>query len=245
MPVLFCSFIFSVLIFNFSFSQDHASTLYLIPGIGADGRIFRDLRFNNCDTVILNFIPLGKNESLPEYAGRMAAKIDTTKPFSILGVSFGGMIAIEISKFLKPEKIFLVSSAKTRSELPSHYRMACYFPFIKIFTGNFYKKMANLLRPVYEPESRKETALFRQMTNETDPKVMKRSVHCIVNWKNKEYPGNVIHLHGEMDHTLPIKKIKNPVEIKGGSHEMILLRAEEISRIINEELGNKTKIVKD
>lgn len=230
-----------ILLFLFSgnFFGQRTHTLYLIPGIGADGRIFKELKIENCDTVIIDFIVPEKNERLPEYAKRMAAKIDTTKPFSVLGVSFGGMIAVEISKFLKPEKIFLVSSAKTRNELPAHYRMAGYIPFDKLFTGNFFKKMGNLLRPVYEPESRRETAFFRQMTNDTDPRVMKRSLHCIVNWKNDKCPENVVHLHGEKDRTLPIKNIKNPVEIKDGSHEIILLRAEEISRIINKELGNK------
>lgn len=236
--LLFLSF-FPLFAFTNILSQDYSHILYLIPGIGADGRIFKELKIENCDTVIIDFIVPEKNESLPEYAKRMAAKIDTSGPFSLLGVSFGGMIAVEISKFLKPEKLFLVSSAKTRNELPAHYRMAGYIPFDKLFTGNFFKKMGNLLRPVYEPESRRETAFFRQMTNDTDARVMKRSIHCIVNWKNDKCPENVIHLHGEKDRTLPIKNIKNPVEIKDGSHEIIFLHAEEISRIINQELGNK------
>ena len=37
------------------------------------------------------------------YAKRMAGKINTEEEFGILGVSFGGLVAVEMSKILKPK----------------------------------------------------------------------------------------------------------------------------------------------
>jgi predicted phosphoribosyltransferase len=39
------------------------------------------------------------NDTLQSYAIQLSAQIDTPKPI-ILGVSFGGMIAIEIAKYI-------------------------------------------------------------------------------------------------------------------------------------------------
>lgn len=71
---------------NNFFGQDISHTVYLIPGIGSDGRIFRDLKIENCDTVIINFIIPEKNEILPDYAKRMVAKIFANWTFDVFSV---------------------------------------------------------------------------------------------------------------------------------------------------------------
>jgi esterase/lipase len=55
--------------------------------------------------------------TLQSYAIRLSAQIDTPKPI-ILGVSFGGMIAIEIAKYIGCQQVIIVSSAKTKYEIP-------------------------------------------------------------------------------------------------------------------------------
>ena len=96
-------------------------TLYLIPGQGADWRSYQFLDLADYDTVIIPHLIPHKNETLPEYAKRMSAAIDTTETFSLIGVSFGGMICVEISKFLNPHKVIIISSAKGKHELPFGY----------------------------------------------------------------------------------------------------------------------------
>jgi pimeloyl-ACP methyl ester carboxylesterase len=208
--------------------------IYLIPGQGADERLFSDLKLENCETHILKFLVPQKNELLPEYAKRMAEQIDTTQSFSLVGVSLGGMIAVEISKFTHPEKVVLISSAKGRDELPVRYRFIKYVPLYKMFPGKMLKRMANIARPIVEPESKAKTPVFKAMINDKDPDFMQRSLHMIANWDNKEKPSNLVHIHGTKDKTLPVRYIHEPVKVKGGGHMVTLVRAEEISRLLNE-----------
>ena len=64
----------------------------------------------------------------------------------------------------------------------------------------------------------------------------KGAVHCIVNWKNKDYPPTIVHIHGNADQVLPHHKINADYTIDKGSHFMIINRADEINAIINDEL---------
>ncbi|MEZ5071272.1 MAG: hypothetical protein R2751_09945 [Bacteroidales bacterium] len=58
----------------------------------------------------------------------------------------------------------------------------------------------------------------------------------ILEWERTESPGNIIHIHGDQDHTIPIRNVSFDFLVEGGSHMMVLTRGEEISRIINEIL---------
>lgn len=207
--------------------------VYLIPGQGADARLFKDLKLENCETTVLLFPVPEKNELLPDYAKRMAKQIDTTQKFSLVGVSMGGMVAIEMSKFIDPEKVVIISSAKGREELPARYRFMTHVPLYKMFPGKILKKLANVARPIVEPESKRNTPVFKAMIDAKDPKFMERSIHMIVNWKNNEAPSNVVHIHGTKDKTLPARNIKNAITVKGGGHMVTLIRAGEISTILN------------
>lgn len=218
------------------FSQTNKH-VYLIPGQGSDGRIFGKLKLENCDTTILGFMVPEKHETLPEYAKRLSAKIDTTRPFYIIGVSFGGMCAVEIAKLLHPVKVILISSAETQKEIPFRYKFQRVIPVNKIFGGKFVKAMVPVMRPMVEPDSRKDKKIFNAMIRDKDPKFMKRSINCIIHWKNEDTLSNVVHIHGSKDHTLPFRKIKDPVKVKGGSHMMVYTDAEEINKLVNEELN--------
>ena len=74
--------------------------LYLIPGFLTDKTIYKDfLEDDRFDCEVLEFIPTeSAEESIENYAGRLAEKIDKSGSFSILGTSFGGILAVEIAK---------------------------------------------------------------------------------------------------------------------------------------------------
>lgn len=77
-------------------------TLYLIGGLGADERVFKYLNIN-VKTQIINWILQEPNEELKSYAKRLTEQINKNEEFAILGVSFGGIIAIEMAKFIRPK----------------------------------------------------------------------------------------------------------------------------------------------
>ncbi|OFY90429.1 MAG: hypothetical protein A3K10_02120 [Bacteroidetes bacterium RIFCSPLOWO2_12_FULL_31_6] len=75
------------------------------------------------------------------------------------------------------------------------------------------------------------------MLDEAPENYFNGAVHCVVKWRNKIRPENLIHIHGTSDRVLPKRKVVGcDYTIKGGTHFMIINKGEEISEIINKEL---------
>lgn len=210
--------------------------LYLIAGHGSDIRIFSKIIFpENVDTVHLHYIKPNKNETMHEYTVRLSGKIDKTQKFSIMGVSLGGMIACEMTSFLNPEKIIIISSASGRKELPIRYRWMKHLEFYRVFAGWFYKGMTKTAQLIFEPDRMKCGKEFNEMIKDKDPDFIKRGIHMVANWEGNYTNKNFIyHIHGENDHTLPIRNSQPDFIVKNGSHMMALTRAKDISSIIEQ-----------
>ncbi len=217
--------------------QGAAVNVYLFPGTGSDERIFSKIHLPaGYSAHPIQYPVPEKKASMAEYAKLLAAQIDTTGPFVLVGVSVGGMICTELAGVLNPVKTIIISSAKCRSELPRHYRFQKFVPINKLFGARFVKAMSFVAQAVVEPDSRKDRAVFKAMLSDKNPLYIKRTVNMIVNWEREAYPPNIVHIHGTKDHTLPLRNVTASILVKKGSHMMTLTRGEEINALILENL---------
>ncbi len=84
--------------------------IYLISGLGADYRVFQKIDLEaNSYTHIKWDKPKSQNQSIIDYTKGLLAQIKHENPI-LIGVSFGGMIAIEIAKLIPVRKIIIISS---------------------------------------------------------------------------------------------------------------------------------------
>ena len=119
--------------------------VYLIPGLGADRRMYQhQLNIFPTAEVIEYFLP-EKDETLTSYAQKMGEKIDTSQPYILIGTSLGGIISMELSRILSPHKIILIASIKNRSEMPLLFRSMKYLKLHRVLSGNTIKKFNKLM----------------------------------------------------------------------------------------------------
>ena len=78
---------------------------YLFSGLGADHRAFQYLDVPGYAMIHVKWIEQEKNETLERYVKRLAKQITMPNPVFI-GLSFGGMVAIEVAKIVATEKLF-------------------------------------------------------------------------------------------------------------------------------------------
>ena len=213
-------------------------TVYCIPGMGVNERLFKNLQLKNCTIKHVKWIKPLKNEALKEYALRLTSQIDTSTPYALLGVSFGGMCATEIAKELNPVKTFVISSCKMSAELPNKIKLWKNIPLYKYLSDKIYIQSALLLKKQFGLTTKEQQERFLQMLKTAPQHYYKGAVHCIINWQNNHFPESVVHIHGTKDDILPIKKINAHYAIAEGSHFMIINKADEINKIINNELRN-------
>jgi pimeloyl-ACP methyl ester carboxylesterase len=230
-----------IIILSGTLSNTHArdsssdTIIYLLPGQGADCRLFRYIRFPY-DTVHLELPVPAKKTSLHDYAIGLIHRIDLSRPFILIGVSFGGMICAELADTLEPTKTVVISSAKCRKELPGRYRFQKTIPLNKIIPKGMTKWGAKVLAPIVEPARKQDKETFRSMIEAKDPAYLKRTVDMIINWDKECQKGDIIHIHGDRDHTLPHRKVSYDYLVENGTHMMVYIRGEEINQLINKIL---------
>jgi pimeloyl-ACP methyl ester carboxylesterase len=210
--------------------------IYTIGGLGTDEKVFERLHVIGYSLKHLHWIAPHKKESLQSYALRMAEKIKEPNPV-LVGLSFGGMLAIEIAKQRQVQKIILISSVKTYTEIPAWMRLAGKLKLNKIIPIQFSRltEKANDRRMgIQTPEEKAFVDYYRK---HADLKQAAWAVNQIVNWRNTWVPETIYHIHGDNDRMFPLKNTQPTHIIKEGTHIMILNRAKEISHCIEQILS--------
>ena len=222
-------------------SQTVKTQLYFIPGLGTDYHIFEPYQFDTSKYEIhhIRYTLPDAGTSMTSYAHQLSYQIDTSRPFVLIGASLGGMLAVEMADFLKADNVFIIASAKMRCELPFRYRFQSKLPIQRLISGNVIKKSTQLLQPIVEPDRNQAKEVFIDMLDEKDPEFMKGATDMILGWNREEYSDKVIHIHGDHDHTIPIRNVKPDYVVPKGSHVMCLTESGQINAIIANELNHK------
>lgn len=209
------------------------NTIVLFPGLGASERLFERFDFGNAKILVIKFLVPEKNETLFHYCQRLAETIPVDENMIFIGVSFGGILAQEVSKIIPVKKIILISAIKTEYEKPGYFSLVKTFPVYKVLPVSWLKAVIVLFGEFFTPKSNEDRKLFLSFVREADSRVIRWGIHQTLHWEQKEMLHNIIHIHGSKDRLFPVKKIKTCLSIKGGSHFMVIQRAEEINALIN------------
>lgn len=214
--------------------------LYCIPGMGTDQRIFQRLSplLNVQDITYLDYIePLRVDEPISEYAKRLSEPmLAETKPPVLMGMSLGGVLATEISKFLEVRKLFLISTMKTIDGAPWYFRPLQFLPLHRLVPSALTRVSMGKLSYYFGVISKDGRDLLDQMIQDRSPEHLAWGRNTAVNWRNIAPPQDCIHIHGTKDHIFPYTKSNPTYTIQGGTHCMIFDNAAEIASIVNKEL---------
>ncbi len=211
--------------------------IYLVSGLGADERVFRLLNFKGYQPVHIRWLEPERGESIERYAKRLTAQISSTRPI-IIGLSFGGIIAVEIAKQLEVEKLILISSAKNKFEIPPYFKMLQWFPIQRVFPFKSLLWMGYWLAYwFFGLETIDERQLLKAILLDTDARFIKWATHKVVTWKNETIPENLHHIHGLSDRIFSIRFVRPDSPIEKAGHFMIMSRAAQISALLEKIIG--------
>ena len=207
--------------------------IFAISGLGADKRVFKYLTLDY-ELIPVEWINPNKGESIIEYSKRLIEKyqIDSENDYGILGVSFGGLIATEISKLTNPKFTILISSVETRDELSGIIKLTGKSKLIEIIPEKLLNPPKSIAHFMFGTEKKE---LLNSILNDTDLHFTKWAIRELVNWKNKQRLNNLIKIGGSKDKLLAPKG-DNTIVVENGEHFMIVDKAQEISEIINEKI---------
>ena len=197
--------------------------VYLMPGMAASPLIFEYIKLPK-ETFKLHYlqwaIPL-ENENLSAYALRMANTIVHENPV-LLGVSFGGVLVQEMSKHIKVKKLIIVSSVKTKHEIPLKMQLARTTGAYKLVPTQLASKIDVFEKYAFGKTIAKRLELYKKYLSVNNSYYLSWAIKEMVCWdQDKPYKG-IVHVHGDKDPVFPIKNIKNCKVVPGGTHIAII-----------------------
>jgi len=211
--------------------------IYFVPGLAANKKIFEYISLPS-DLFELHFIewliPTAINEPIEKYAQRMCNEISHPNPI-LIGVSFGGVMVQEMSKLIPTEKVIIISSIKTKDELPTRLKLAQKTKAYKLFPTKLVENIESYEAYFFTDFLKKRSELYKMYLSVRNADYLQWSIHNILNWKQEKARKNIIHIHGDNDEIFPLKYIQNTIKVKNGTHIMILDKAKTISKILEEQ----------
>jgi pimeloyl-ACP methyl ester carboxylesterase len=206
--------------------------VYFISGLAADSRVFQHIKLpQGYEPVYIEWIKALKNESLSDYSKRLAASIDSSKPFGLIGLSMGGMVATEISKQHALAFTILLSSVPSYKNFPVRFKISYWLRLHKILPVQLFKS-ASIIKRFFTAETKADKLILEQVIKDSDPVFIRWALGAILEWKNETIPGSYFHIHGSKDEILPMKNTTPTHIIPGGTHLMVLSKAGEVNKIL-------------
>ncbi|GAB4157224.1 MAG: alpha/beta hydrolase [Winogradskyella sp.] len=201
----------------------HIIHVYLMPGMAASPSIFEYIKLPE-DRYKIHWLEWQipeKKETLVAYAKRMCKFIKHENAV-LLGVSFGGMLVQEMSKFLKLKKLFVVSSVKSHHELPKRMKLLKYTKAYKILPTKLVSNIDLLAKYALGETIKKRVDLYKKYLSVNDKAYLDWAIEQVVCWEQEHPNPQAIYIHGDKDLVFPHSCGGDCIVIKGGTHIMIL-----------------------
>lgn len=208
--------------------------IYLLPGLGADHRLFQPLIDLGLPVIPVDFIQPEGRESLQSYAARMAAHIEGIhggplkgSPHMIGGVSLGGAIATEVARITQPDQLVLISTVVRSREVPPYFKVFRYLPLHRVISADFLRKYApreryHGMNPVYRK-------ILDDMRNEADPVFIRWALNAVVTWRQPAPPAQYVRLHGTLDLMFPGVLLGKRERLPKAGHTMVMTHAPQVA----------------
>jgi pimeloyl-ACP methyl ester carboxylesterase len=215
--------------------------IILLPGMGADERLFRHQRVAFPSLITPTWIKPGGQEPLSDYARRLARHVDPGEPCFVGGTSFGGIVALEMAVSLRVEACFLIASVRTSRELPWHYRALR--PLAQLGPDRLGRAAAWCSR-WFAPCLPSGTNGRLKRLAEPRSTFLRWASWAVLNWRPSPQvlQVSVYQIHGSADRTLPFRSTRPDVVVTGGGHLLPLTHSEAVNDFLRSRIDRHRRL---
>jgi len=224
-------------------SDDSPTPLILFPGLGCDDRVFANQRAAFPEMIVPKWIEPKPREPLSDYAARMAEIIDPGRPCFLGGLSFGGVMALEVATHLMCRECYQFASIRGLDQLPPRLKMFHYTSdmvmLVKWFSPVIMATGGGWLRPIVRHTL--------QQIKDTDPRFMRWAARAILHWQPSEATRKVrlVQIHGDGDWVFPSQLIAADLMIPGARHLVSITHADEVNEYVRKRMESAPKWTSD
>lgn len=205
--------------------------IYILSGLGADGRVFSRINFPENHTH-LAWIENKPNESLQGYAARMAQKIEHPNPI-IIGLSFGGIVAQEIAAIISVKEVTLISTIRSLYDSPWYFNLAGKLGVIHLIPNLILAKPNIFVAYAFSLTAEEDKTVLNSCFDTTTAAHIKWALKHIVKWKGLESNTPIFQIHSRQDRIFTSRKSLANTCI-GGGHFAVYTNARELNEILSD-----------
>jgi pimeloyl-ACP methyl ester carboxylesterase len=209
--------------------------------MGADVRLFQAQRAAFPQLVVPTWLEPRRRETLADYARRFAEKIDPGRRCFVGGASFGGMVALEVARHLDVAACLLVSSIRSRRELPWKYRwlvpLATALPGVCADLSPVGIRLADWVTRPFRRGLRTESPLACIASERG--RFLRWAGIATLRWKPSAdaFPFPIRHLHGDADRVLEARLTTPDVLLPGGGHLLPLTHPWQVNQFLHDAIA--------
>lgn len=204
---------------------------YLIPGLDANYPVFSRILPLLPNATLVAPSPPRAAESLVSYATRIASVFEPD--CYIVGVSFGGVLAQEVSHIVRARGCVVVSSIRRPEQLPPWFRI-----FRRIGGTNCSRalRVVGALACSVPQRMRQRSTIRAAAFAGSRGRWQRWAAGAILNWQPTEMEAvvPVTQIHGDRDTTLPLRYVDPDVVIRHGRHALPVSHPIETAAAITE-----------
>jgi pimeloyl-ACP methyl ester carboxylesterase len=210
----------------------------LFSGMGGDKRMFGPIRLPGVELVTPDHLDPAAGESLASFAERTADSRGLGADDVVGGVSFGGMLAAQISARRKVAGAVLLASCHQARRLPAAYRA------VELFSRAVPDALLGLrswppfVRGRFAPIDPANAELMIEMARGYSPAMLRRFGRMIVEWPGVEsFSCPRLAVHGANDRILPASCIDAQLVVPAAGHAFTLTHPEPVGAAILDFVG--------
>jgi pimeloyl-ACP methyl ester carboxylesterase len=213
--------------------------LYLMPGMAANPSIFEHINLpeEKYRIHLLEWQVPEPKETMEAYALRMTKKI-VHEDVVLLGVSFGGILVQEMAKHIEVRKLIIVSSVKSKYELPKRMTLSRKLKLYKVLPTRLIEDIDTLAKYAFGETIKNRVELYKKYLSMNNRHYLSWAIKEMVCWDQEQARPDIIHIHGDADKVFPIKYITDAIVVEGGSHIMVITRAKWFNKNLPQLIEN-------
>ena len=197
--------------------------IHILPGMGADHRMYSGPWSELPEAVLLDWPADAVTSSVSALAQQMIERFGIADGDTLVGSSLGGMVAAEITKTRRIERLFLVGSARRKEEVGDLFRLLS--PLVDLAPLTFLQRACGKL-----------PSELAHMLADGNPQFIRGMCRAIFEWDGlADTTTPVYRIHGRADLIIP-----PPPEVDlliGGGHLIAMTHAAECVNFIASKLA--------
>lgn len=217
--------------------------LILLPGLGADHRLFADLCSQLPDLEVPPWPELPTTGGIDALAARLAESLRVDGPVVVGGSSFGGFVAMSLAKLVGARAVVLIGSCAHPSEISAGRRwLAGVLGVLPNSMRGGNPIVLDALARFFGAKEAAHRKVFAEMLHDSSPEFFSFGLGAIASWEGVELPASTptFRIHGAVDRILPPGDPAPDLLVAGAGHLLPLTHPGEVGAFVRGALEMRT-----